>query len=162
VKNILATDTTDKNGAEHDNKGRFTKKGGSPLNDSFGQAHTTFSGKPHEAIEYLLKVKNGYVPAAFHRDDIGDIDLPYGQGGKKGFGLAHIIERRNEQGLDGESFAKKLPLLIKEGTLEVRTAYQGRVYIIHNKMEAAIRLEWDGEKKNWIVSALSSNRDKYC
>lgn len=41
---------------------------------------------------YLLKVRSGYVPGAFHRDDIGDIDLIWGNWN---YGLRYIELRRN-------------------------------------------------------------------
>ena len=127
--------------------------------DPFGPAYAAFSGKPAEAIEHLLKVRQGHVPAAFHKEGLGDIDLPWGKGGKGGFGLAHIIERRNESGVDGEAFARSLPKLIQEGKVEKRPNYPGRAYIVSEKQESAIRLEWNGEKRNWIVTAYPLNKE---
>ena len=127
--------------------------------DPFGPAYAAFSGKPAEAIEHLLKVRQGHVPAAFHKEGLGDIDLPWGKGGKGGFGLAHIIERRNESGVDGEEFARSLPKLIREGKVEKRPNYPGRAYIVSEKQESAIRLEWNGEKRNWIVTAYPLNKE---
>ena len=78
--------------------------------DHFGPAFPAFKGKPEEAIEHLLKEKKGHVPGVFHKEGLGDIDLPYGEGGKKGFGLAHIIERREQSGLDGTAYPVKREL----------------------------------------------------
>ena len=52
------------------------KTEGRPPEDAFGTAFPAFSGKPKEAIEHLMKVKEGHVPAAFHKEGLGDIDLP--------------------------------------------------------------------------------------
>ena len=49
------------------------------------------------------------MPAAFYKEGLGDIALPRGKTGKGEYGLAHIIERRNEQELDGETFVRNLP-----------------------------------------------------
>lgn len=128
-------------------------------NDPFGPSFPAFKGKPKEAIEHLLKEKKGHVPGAFHKEGLGDIDLPYGRGGKKGFGLAHIIERRTEDGKDGLEFVKKLPEIIREGTVEERKGFPGRKYIVHNKNEAVVRLEWDGKSRNWILTAYPYKED---
>lgn len=130
---------------------------GQPPEDAFGPAFPAFSGK--QAIEHLMKVKEGHVPAAFHKEGLGDIDLPWGKEGKKGFGLAHIIERRNQSGMDGEGFAHSLPALIRDGRVETRPNYPGRAYIVSEKAETAVRLEWDGKRKNWIVTAYPLNKE---
>lgn len=147
-----------------DKSGKFGKGGGSggaqegngggkSGEKAFGPTYTAFKGKPEEAIKHLLKEKNGYVPGAFHKEGLGDIDLPYGKAGKGGFGLAHIIERRNQDGFDGEEFVKKLPKIIREGRIEERPGFPGRKYIVHNKSEAVIGLTWHEESRNWVISA---------
>ena len=50
--------------------------------------------KGRRALFKMLEVRNGYIPAAFHRDDIGDIDLVWGDSIA---GLSHIIQRRMEK-----------------------------------------------------------------
>ena len=124
-----------------------------PAGDPLGTAHTQFSGRPAEAIEHLMRVKEGHVPAAFNKEGLGDIDLPWGRDGKKGYGLAHIIERRTKDGFNGEAFARELPGIIDRGILERREEYPGRAYIIDGKSEAVIRLDWSGEKRAWLVTA---------
>lgn len=63
-----------------------------PLSN-FGKNHPEFYHKGKEAVAYLLKVKKGQVAGAFYRDDIGDIDLVWGN---DNFGLKHILKRRQE------------------------------------------------------------------
>ncbi|MDR2946429.1 MAG: hypothetical protein LBV79_06765 [Candidatus Adiutrix sp.] len=121
--------------------------------DAFGEAFTDFQGRPDEAVEHLLAVKRGHVPGAFYREELGNIDLPWGKGGSQGFGLAHIIERRNSDGYDGEAFARSLPRIIQEGRVEQRPKYPGRVFIVHDASEAIVRLEWDSDKKTWLLTA---------
>lgn len=133
--------------------GQITKGNIGQENEHFGPAYPAFKGKPHEAIEHLLKEKSGHVPGAFHKDGLGDIDLPYGKGGKDGYGLAHIIERRNEQNQDGEVFARNLPSLIQEGKVEYRKRFPRRAYVVHEKREAVIRLDWDGKERKWMITA---------
>ena len=126
---------------------------GQPPEDAFGPAFPAFSGKPHEAIEHLMKVREGHVPAAFHKEGLGDIDLPWGKEGKKGFGLAHIIERRNDQGVNGVDFVRQLPNMIQDGSVEHRENYPNRAYIVSKDNETVIRLEWDGKRRAWLLTA---------
>ncbi|MCL2001612.1 MAG: hypothetical protein FWG74_09270, partial [Planctomycetes bacterium] len=120
----------------------------------WGEAFPEFTGKPAEAIEHLMKEKRGYVPGAFHRDDLGPIDLPWGKEGKNGFGVTHIIERRNEQGHDGEAFVRDLPELVSDGICFERKGFPNKKFIAHEGKEAIIRLDWDRKKKTWIASAF--------
>lgn len=112
-----------------------------------------FRGNPEGAIEKLLQEKSGYVSGAIYKEGIGDIDFIYGKPGKNGYGLAHIIERRNQQGINGEEFVREIPELIKSGNVYTQLNYPGRKYIVSGDKEAAVRLDWNGENRNWLVTA---------
>ena len=112
-----------------------------------------FRGNPEGAIEKLLQEKSGYVSGAIYKEGIGDIDFIYGEPGKNGYGLAHIIERRNQQGINGEEFVREIPELIKSGNVYTQLNYPGRKYIVSGDKEAAVRLDWNGENRNWLVTA---------
>ncbi|WP_341533114.1 DUF3519 domain-containing protein, partial [Helicobacter pylori] len=77
-----------------------------PLKE-FGTNYPEFALKPKEALEKLLQEKNGQVAGAAYREDLGGIDFVWGTPKTKdsvGYGLAHIIERREQQALaDGLS-----------------------------------------------------------
>ena len=133
--------------------GKFEHKGGQAARIAdFGEAYAEYSGKPDEAIEKLLVVKNGYVPAAIHKEEVGDVDFVWGKEGKDGYGLAHIIERRNGQGIDGEAFARKIPRLIADGDV-LRSKNNDRAYITDNNETAVVRLDYDGQRATWLVTA---------
>lgn len=135
-------------------------------NEPFGKAYNEYSGKPKEAIEYLLKEKNGYVPNAIYKEGIGNIDIIWGEAGtgKGGYGLAHIIRRRNEEGYNGEEFVKQLPDIIEHGKIYskiakidnkgryVRKNEEDRVYIGTRDKEIVIRLTWNDETHNWLLT----------
>lgn len=135
-------------------------------NEPFGKAYNEYSGKPKEAIEYLLKEKNGYVPNAIYKEGIGNIDIVWGEAGtgKGGYGLAHIIRRRNEEGNNGEEFVKQLPDIIEHGKIYskiaqinnegsyIRKNEQDRVYIGTRDKEIVIRLTWNDETHNWLLT----------
>ena len=66
---------------------------------NFGPIYRQFENKPKEAIEYLCKTKNGDCIHALYREDIGFIDIIWGEVTDpikhKGYGLAHIILKGN-------------------------------------------------------------------
>ena len=50
--------------------------------------------KGQDAVNKLLEEKQGHIKGAFHRDDIGDIDLIWGN---DNVGLQHIIRQREKE-----------------------------------------------------------------
>lgn len=147
----FAYDEFDESKVHRKANGQFGS-GGS--NESFGKAYNEYSGKPKEAIEYLLKEKNGYVPNAIYKEGIGNIDIVWGEAGtgKGGYGLAHIIRRRNEEGYDGEEFVKQLPDIINNGKVYKKEGHTKRIYVGTETAEIAIKLEWEDKDKIWLVS----------
>ncbi len=87
-----------------------------PLKE-FGKNYPEFALKPKEALEKLLQEKNGQVVGTAFREDLGGIDFVWGTPKTKdsvGYGLAHILERREQQALaDGlsEAEAKEYALI---------------------------------------------------
>lgn len=65
----------------------------------FGTIYTQFKLKPKEAIKHLMKVKQGECTNALYREDIGFIDIVWGENDKnnKGFGLKHIIDKHEQK-----------------------------------------------------------------
>lgn len=101
-----------------------------------------------QAIERLMADKKG--EAIITKDGIGDISLVYGN---QNFGLGHIARRR------GESFMQRLPELLEQGEVYTKPGQTGRVFIGNASDEAAIRLDWDGKAKTWLVSAYERYPD---
>ena len=119
----------------------------------WGIAYRKASGDPDLAIETLLEKKQGFVPKAIHKDGIGDIDFVWGKGGKNGYGLAHIIDQRNSNGLNGVDFVKSLPKIIQEGKI-IKTPSQKNVKFIKNGDDnAIIKLIWDEKERKWVVTS---------
>ena len=127
----------------------------------WGIAFTKQTGKPVEAIDKLLEQKQGFVPNATKKRGIGDIDFVWGKHvdidllkqKSSGEGLKHIIERRNQQGYNGENFVLGLPKLLKEGKTYSKKGHPGRYYIGGQNKEAAIRTDYDKKPRNWLTSA---------
>ena len=88
----------------------------------FGPIYRQFEKKPQEAIEYLCKMKDGDCLHALYREDIGFIDIIWGEVTDpikhKGYGLAHIIDKH---GADikalGFSLEQFIPILVTFGEI---------------------------------------------
>ena len=115
-----------------------------------GQEFTGVKGQ--DAINKLLKEKQGHVKGAFHRNGVGDIDLLWGKGGEDGFGLAHIIEERNSDGFDGESFLYEIPNVIRNGKLGKRTS-DGRFTLTLKDKSVIISPELRGDRITFLLTA---------
>lgn len=125
---------------------------GKPSKD-FGRAYTQFSGKPEEAIDYLMYRKKGEVPAALKNTSLGEItgdgniDLVYGKNGEKGYGLAHILEKH------GTNTVKRIPDIIQNGEVIQPDGVNDRIYIRDKNNKGVVRLNWDDNKKQWLTTA---------
>ena len=81
----------------------------------WGIAFQKASGNPEKAINTLLEHQKGFVPDAFNKRGIGKTDLVWGKDGEAGYGMAHLIEKRQKQNIDIEEFLKSLPETIDNG-----------------------------------------------
>jgi hypothetical protein len=100
------------------------------------------------AIADLMAAKEG--EAVINRPDVGDITVAYGDAKA---GLAHIARRR------GAGFMARLPALLRDGSVYEKPGQTGRIFIGTDKDEAVIRLDRDGETKNWLLSAYEKYPD---
>lgn len=121
---------------------------GEPLSGAFGTIYTQFKGKAKEAIAFLLDKKEGEAVAALHHPEIGDIDLVWGKEGtgkSDGFGLAKLAKYHPEV-LDN------LQEILNDMRVTARSA--NRVQLESETHQAAVRLTWDNENKNWLLTAF--------
>ncbi|WP_080496047.1 DUF3519 domain-containing protein, partial [Helicobacter pylori] len=129
----------------------------------FGKNYAEFVLKPKEALEKLLQEKNGQVAGAAFRDDLGGIDFVWGKDGKDGYGLAHILERREDQALskglnqrEAKEYAlnvvKSIPEIIEKG---VKVDNNGRIAIEYERMRVGLNDKWDNQKleNKWVISS---------
>ncbi|RVZ00052.1 DUF3519 domain-containing protein, partial [Helicobacter pylori] len=133
-----------------------------PLKE-FGTNYPEFALKPKEALEKLLQEKNGQVAGAAFREDLGGIDFVWGKDGKDGYGLAHILERREDQALskglnqrEAKEYAlnvvKSIPEIIEKG---VKVDNNGRIAIEYKHMRVGLNDKWDNQKleNKWVISS---------
>ncbi|WQS89683.1 DUF3519 domain-containing protein [Helicobacter pylori] len=137
-----------------------------PLKE-FGTNYPEFALKPKEALEKLLQEKNGQVAGAAYRDDLGGIDFVWGTPKTKdsvGYGLAHIIERREQKALsDGlsEAEAKEYALNIVKSIPEVLekgskgTDHLGRVFVDYGNKRVGLNNTWNNKEleNHWVISS---------
>ncbi|MGL2844298.1 DUF3519 domain-containing protein, partial [Helicobacter pylori] len=134
----------------------------------FGKNYAEFILRPKEALEKLLQEKNGQVAGAAYRDDLGGIDFVWGKDGKDGYGLAHILEKREKQytrlGLNAEQIKertdellKSIPEVIESGTLFKDDL--GRVSVELNNIRVGLKNTWDNNNLNnhFVVTSYERN-----
>ena len=138
--------------------------------EEWGTAYTKYSGKGQEAVNFLLDKKEGYVPDVITVAGYG-VDIPYGKiktSESIGYGLAHIIERRNNEGLNGENFVKnELIPLLKNGASYMnmpknkKEQLPKKLFVKTNDKIGIISLDWYGDKQCWCVSGYyKSDKNK--
>lgn len=96
------------------------------------------------AVNKLLQEKHGHIKGAFHRDDIGDIDLLWGN---DFVGLRHIIKQREAQGIAIIDFMKDLASVIEEGHFRKKTNRGDFEFVKDGKL-AVVAIEYHGNKIN--------------
>ncbi|WP_096017868.1 hypothetical protein [Campylobacter lanienae] len=139
----------------------------------FGTNYAEFYHDGKGAIDKLLTERQGQVAGAFEREELGDIDLVWGEVTDaikhKGYGLSHILDKRvaefMEQGLSKEQaetkaieLINKLPDIIKNG--EVRDLGNGKVRIVTENYSVGMKKEWKGQEKNpYILTAFENTKE---
>lgn len=120
-----------------------------------GKEFTGYKGQ--DAVRKLIKEKQGYIKNAFHRKDIGNIDLMWGD---ERLGLKHIILRRAKQGWTKEEFLKDFSNTIREGKLFKDRREKSRVNIWHPKHKKLVVLDTQYGKKgvNYVVTSFERKK----
>nr|DAR03596.1 MAG TPA: portal [Caudoviricetes sp.] len=138
--------------------GQFGAGGSSQNNaaDISGFLGTEYQGKGKDAVQKLRQEKNGYIKGAFHRSDIGDIALVWGN---DDVGLKHIIRRREEQGIDVDLFLEDIDEVIEKGNIQ-KSQETGNFEIWHNKKMAIISPEFKGNQLMFLLTAFKSRKQK--
>ncbi|WP_375153407.1 DUF3519 domain-containing protein [Helicobacter pylori] len=137
-----------------------------PLKE-FGTNYPEFALKPKEALEKLLQEKNGQVAGAAYREDLGGIDFVWGTPKTKdsvGYGLAHVLERREQQALslglseaEAKEYAlnivKSIPEVLEKGTKG--TDHLGRVFVDYGNKRVGLNNTWNNKdlENHWVISS---------
>lgn len=130
-----------------------TKPAPKSKEEFFGVEYKNVKGK--EAIDKLLKEKQGHVKEAFYRKEVGFIDLVWGDDSG---GILHVIKRRDKMKMMGKGnitgleMVNKIPEIIENGDFLIDNL--GRINFELDNYRVGIRVAFNGEKVNWIVSAM--------
>ncbi len=94
------------------------------------------------------------MPGAFHRDDIGDIDLVWGN---KHYGLKRIEKQRNKKGQDFNKLMEEITDVIEHGKIIDDEWDENMKVIVDETKKILIKLTWDDEKvenknRNWLFN----------
>lgn len=120
-----------------------------PLKE-FGENYTEYYHDGKGALKKLLIEKQGQVAGAFHRKDLGDIDLVWEEVTDKikhkGYGLAHIIDKHPELDLKLISDIVDKGKLNNQNNIRYRIEYKN--YII------GLSSEYKGNKRTFIITAF--------
>ncbi|HEB9273228.1 hypothetical protein AJ934_08690 [Campylobacter sp. BCW_6875] len=120
-----------------------------PLKE-FGENYAEYYHDEKGALQKLLIEKQGQVAGAFHRKDLGDIDLVWGEVTDKikhkGYGLSHIIDKHPELDLKLISDIVDKGKLNNQNNIRYRIEYKN--YII------GLSSEYKGNKRTFIITAF--------
>lgn len=133
--------------AKEEAKAKSKNVQGTNKTGAFGTIYTQFKGKAKEAIAFLLEKREGEAVGALHHKDIGDIDLVWGTEGtgkSDGFGLAKLVKYHPEVLDDLQEILDDMTVVKKNAN---------RVQLESKTHKASVRLAWDKEKKNWLLTA---------
>lgn len=123
-----------------------------PLKE-FGENYTEYYHDGKGALQKLLIEKQGQVAGAFHRKDLGDIDLVWGEVidkiKHKGYGLSHIIDEHPELDLN------IIPEIIEKGEIVQRKNREKSINIVFKDYILGLNKGFNKNGENqWIVTAF--------
>jgi len=129
-------------------------KNDTDISTILGREYVGYKGQ--NAIDKLLQEKQGHIKGAFKRDDIGEIDLLWGN---DELGLQHIISRREEQGIDVSDFISDIAEVVEKGNFE-RKNERGRFEFQLGRKIVIISPEIKGNKLTFLLTAYKTRAKK--
>lgn len=118
----------------------------------FGNIYQWTTGKAKEAADFLRRMQSGYLKGVFHRNDIGDIDLVWGN--DKG-GLKHIIQKHIVEHDDFDSVEEAMQI-IDDVLANGEPIPQGsNLSFDYNGYRVSVAKSEDG---NWVLTAFDKSR----
>lgn len=118
----------------------------------FGNVYDVFRGKVRDAVNFLFKKRGGEAKGVFHRDELGEIDLIWGD--NKG-GLQHIINKHVIEQSDFDSVdaaIERISDIIGNGEI---MDYDDRILIVKDGYRVVLARTEDGR---FILTAYDNNR----
>ena len=138
------------------------KKGNEPKpigRSTFGSVYNQFKGKVLQAVKFLANHKSGDLLGVFHRRDIGDIDMVWGDNGG---GLCHILNKHiNDKDFPTvKDLVSRIEDIVNNGKVDFSNGDKmvlkkdGYVVTIRrNVREKGIKIA----DKNWVLTAYNKD-----
>jgi hypothetical protein len=123
--------------------------------NKFGNVYQWVTGKAKEAAQFLRQHKNSYLKGVFHRDDIGDIDLVWGNDKA---GLQHIVKRHILEQTDFDSISEAIEAIgetIQNGKID--TTKPDFIVIDNGKYRVVLAKSENG---NWVLTAYDNSKPR--
>lgn len=119
-----------------------------------------------QGIHSLRKAffENVDVQHAMYRKGLGEVSFKLGETGdasknyKGGWGLNHIVAKRNGEGLNGFDVVIKLVEVIAKGEIEKEVAAKKTLHISFDGYEAVLSKDFNGEEETWLLTGWQKNK----
>lgn len=103
------------------------------------------------AVKKLIEEQRGHIKAAFHRDDLGDIDLAWGD---TEAGLCHIFKRRLEEGQNVQEVINAISNVIANGEVDPDKERPGSYYIKHGKFGVSVSKDFKNRPVRLVLTGF--------
>lgn len=128
---------------------------------TFGSVYNQFKGKVLQAVKFLVNHESGDLLGVFHRNDIGDIDMVWGD---EGGGLCHILNKHiNDKDFPTvKDLVSRIEDIINKGEVDERHSNADKLVLVKDGYLVTIRknVRENGKKiadKNWVLTAYNKD-----
>ena len=128
---------------------------------TFGSVYNQFKGKVLQAVKFLLNHESGDLLGVFHRNDVGDIDMVWGD---EGGGLCHILNKHiNDKDFPTvKDLVSRIEDIINKGEVDERHSNANKLVLVKDGYLVTIRrnVREKGIKiadKNWVLTAYNKD-----
>jgi len=128
-----------------------------PEADGFVCTENHFADPPFNAFWNLIDTQNGFVPGLYHRNDLGDIDLCWGD---KDGGVCNIMLKQieNKDFASVNQMIDQISDVIESGNMTLESAYKASL----KKDDITVVLKFYSKKHgtvkepgNWVIATYS-------
>lgn len=117
----------------------------------FEPTYYQFENRPVEAIKHLMKVQKGQAVKALYRNDIGFIDIVWGD---EKVGLCKIVNKHGREFKKaGVLIEEIIPTILKNGSINKSRSDNNSIAIEHKFFRIAIYLTYNQKNKRFLMTA---------
>ena len=105
---------------------------------TFGSVYNQFKGKVLQAVKFLVNHESGDLLGVFHRNDVGDIDMVWGN---EGGGLCHILNKHiNDKDFPTvKDLVSRIEDIINKGEVDERHSNADKLVLVKDGYLVTIR-----------------------